>query len=386
MSCVDMFWNDGFGWPRSRTMESGRISAPDGPADPENPGEVMKLDTVLLLCGVQIPPGYDWQIDTAIGLAQGKVVLYRDMKQALSIPTGYNEHVSTDPDSHHLIGGHLYTEFSTSDHTFIKRDGEQLLDYDGREYLYGLLERGSDIYTLASRRSGFGFTCRKNGEIIFDSPGGFIFGSFQDSTYPETGALYEDAGKICFSYKEYRWGSSACVYKEGQRSLVNVEGNLDLQDVRMHGGDIVAVGISPAGHAYLVTRGCSTMLGGGGFWDSCRLLCSDRDIYIAGNVSDSSGIRVRSVIMNAADGVIKEERNGDARAFCDGSGVWLEPMEYAGYFCFSKGCLCSFAGDWYKALTPKNGCCPILMKNGEMREIEMNGYLTGVEMAVIPSS
>lgn len=393
VSCVDMFWNDGFGKMRSRTMGSGRIGGSDAGSTEqeqteggsESSGKIVKTDTVLLVCGVQVPPGYDWQIDTAIGLANGKVVLYRDMKEVLSIPTGYGECVSTDPDTHHLIGGHLYTEFSTTDHTVIKRDGEPLVEYEGREYLNGLLERGGDIYTLSSRRSGSGFTCRKNGEIIFDSPGGFIFGSFQESTYPETGALYEDSGKLCFSYKEYRWGSSACVYRDGRRSMVLAEDNVNLQDVRMHDGDIIAVGINPSGHARLVIGDCSSTLECGGFWESCRLLCTGSEIYVAGNVSDSSGIRERSVIMSA-DGVLREEKIREHRAFCYGSKVWLEPIEYSGYYCLSRGCLYSFAGDWYKALTPKNGCCPILMKNGEMREIEMNGYLTGVEVAVIPSS
>lgn len=383
-SCVDMLW-DSLGKMRSQVLGPGSLGR-TGETDAIEPDVPSGCDTLLLLCGVQVPPGYDWQKDTAIGLAQGKVVLYRDMKQVLAFPTGYYENVSTDPDTHHLIDGHLYTEFSSSSRTVIKKDGKMLFEYEGREYLDGLLVRDGDVYTLGSRRSGYGFTCRRNGEIILDSPGGFVFGSFRESTYPETGGLYLDEGKICFSYRDGRTGSTACVFREGLQSMVNAGDGVRLEDVRINNGEITGVGINSAGKACVMRKGRVSVLDSDFLWDSCRLVFVGADVFISGCASDSSGIRRRTVIVDAGDGSVKEDEEGEKRVLCDGGKFWLEPMEYAGYYCFSKSCLCSFGDDWYKALTPKNGCCPVLVKNGITQEIEMNGYLTGVEVAVIPTT
>ena len=159
-----------------------------------------------------------------------------------------------------------------------------------------------------------------------------------------------------------------------------------MEDVRVFNGEILGAGICHSGDVCLVRQGNTSVIKTGQIWDSCRLVFSACDVYLAGCVSDSSGINTWSVIVNAENAVVKEKKKGESRAFSSGDRVWLEPAEYAGYFCFSRTCLCSFGGDWYKALTPKNGCSPILMKNGMMKEIEMNGYLTGVEVAVIPTS
>lgn len=155
-------------------------------------------ESTLYVAGVEFPESYDWLRDSAAGASQSKLVLYRDSSRILEIPTGEDQLISTDPDTHHLIGGKIYTEYTTATHTVIKCNGEELFRYKGLEFLKGILVSSTDVWTLGQNKSGEGFSLRRSGEAVLLREKGSVIG---DERYNPLGALYRDGESICFAYK-----------------------------------------------------------------------------------------------------------------------------------------------------------------------------------------
>lgn len=185
--------------PRADTQNrgGGSLSAPDKPETP-----TPRIDTTVLFAAVEFDADYDWQKDTAYRSVDYDVILYKDMEPMLRISSASSACVSPDPDTHHIIEGSLYTEYSGPDHTVLGKDGEELFRFNGRELMKGILPVGGDLYTLSQKRSGEGFTLRKNGATVLSRTDGMVFGSLCDPSYGPTGALYADGeGGYCFCYR-----------------------------------------------------------------------------------------------------------------------------------------------------------------------------------------
>ena len=166
------------------------------------PEEPQLNDTSIYISFVRMLDDYDWRRDSAMRTDGCEIVLMKDMKEILSIPVNAANCVGLGPDMHHIIDGHLYTDYSTEDETIIKCDGKILLRYPGREFLCGLLYKEGDLYTLGQDRSANGFSLRKNGEVMYKKTSGFVAGSFTNTTYGAGGALFEIDGELCFTYKQ----------------------------------------------------------------------------------------------------------------------------------------------------------------------------------------
>ena len=150
-------------------------------------------DTSVYVSAVIVPDEYDWHRDTACGAASCSLVLIKDGVPCLSIPTGAAAEVSTDPDTHHLLEGHLYTE---------------------------LLVDSTGVYTLGRNRDSDGFCFRRNGESLLRQDTGLVFGDFSRSSYGRTGALYRDGGAVCFCFRN---SSSCYVVRDGIPSPVSLD-------------------------------------------------------------------------------------------------------------------------------------------------------------------
>ena len=87
---------------------------------------------------------------TAISRDSTKLYLLKNWKTALSLDIGAENFVSEDPDLHHIVSGHLYTEFRHSGGTVVCRDGEEVLRTAEKYFLAGILERGEDLYLLGT--------------------------------------------------------------------------------------------------------------------------------------------------------------------------------------------------------------------------------------------
>lgn len=171
---------------RSRTEAMGA-----GPLRPKNasPEETADTNAHLYLSAVEYPKDYDWVRDTAHTFVDAKVLLFKDGECAVSFLAGDSRHVSTDPDTHWILCGHLYTSFSDGARTYILRDGEEILRFDGAEDIRGMLIKDGILWTLGQKIRGEGFSLRGDGALAAENQQGLLIGS-----------LYEDAGDLCFAF------------------------------------------------------------------------------------------------------------------------------------------------------------------------------------------
>ena len=149
------------------------------------------LKNRLYVTGLDYPDGYDWRADPENGTVKCSLVVFADGRPVMKIPVGEEYHVSPDPDMHRMIGGHIYTDYSDDDETIIKKDGQEIFRYEGREMILGMAVRGDDIYTLGQPRRGNGFAYRKNGQAVIVKSKGYAFPRLQS---------VEDS--LCFAYSE----------------------------------------------------------------------------------------------------------------------------------------------------------------------------------------
>lgn len=194
-----------------------------------------KPDTIIYCSAVRCPDDYDWQRDTACNTATCEVLLYKDGKEILCIPAGRGSCVSPAPDRHHIIDGHLFTEYCTLGETVICRDGEEVLRFKGNEILEGLVCRDGHVHTLSRKRDGTGYTYREDGEILLAQGSISIFGGFDNPAYPATGALYADGDNVVFCYKSLGHSPVCHSVINGQDKELDLPGTGTL-DVRISGG------------------------------------------------------------------------------------------------------------------------------------------------------
>ena len=211
---------------------------------PGSTSESVLYDTLAFMTGIEFPETYNWVRDTAYGNVEAAIVLFRDGKRILSVSTGSGAKISAEPDMHHLVEGHVYSEYASRSRTWIKKDGEELCSYDRAEKLRGLIVKGRDVYTLGQARDGHGFSLRKNGEVLVEKDEGKIIGMLDSDSFYRSGALYEDDGCICFSYRKP--GSSlCCLVADGKETLVNTDG--EILDLRRINGEIWVLEQGPDG-------------------------------------------------------------------------------------------------------------------------------------------
>lgn len=391
LACVMAAACDPIGWNYPLNRSRSQVLAPENPVhydhSSDQSGPAVPPDTILYICGVQMPGEYDWQRDSGIGIAHGEIVLLKNMEEEFTIPTGYNECASTDHDTHHLIDGHLFTEFSSSVSTFIKMDGNDLVTFDGREFLLGLVKRPDSIWTLGMRRSGRGFCLRRDGETVFESKEGTVLGSFSDSAYPKTGALYEDSGAVWFAYNIDEGGNRySHIVKNGRDSTLS-GGYYD--DIRVIGGRLMGIRAASDIGIYYNDGTSSSLIGTSYRWMECSIFNVDGNAFVVGTVSKRNGAATGGSYI-AMDLVTKEITSypaGDYHLYTNEGTVAAAPAHYDGYHYFSRSCMGWADGFLCVGLSPKNDTGkPLLRINGKDTELDMDGYITGVEVLLSPPS
>lgn len=153
-------------------------------ADPES-------KEICYVTAFDYPKDYDWRTDKEKGSVKCSLVVFADGVPMMKVPVGDLYEVSSDPDKHRMIDGHLYTDYATETETVIKRDGKTVLRYPGCEIICGMLADGEGIHTLGIPRDGEGFSYRRNGEVVLSRTSGRTFGR-----------LYKDQDSVCFAFAE----------------------------------------------------------------------------------------------------------------------------------------------------------------------------------------
>jgi hypothetical protein len=138
-----------------------------------------QVDKVCYTVGVDYQDGYDWRADMDMGNVKCSLVVYADGIPLVKVPVGDEYETSADPDMHRVIRGSLYTDYAARTETVIKRDGETLFRYSGREMIIGMAVDDGYVYTLGQSRQGGGFSFRRDGEVLFESMSGYLFPRLQ---------------------------------------------------------------------------------------------------------------------------------------------------------------------------------------------------------------
>ena len=364
---------------------------------------LLHTDTTLYLSAVRVNEGYDWHRDTACGASECQLMLLRNYEPVCSFPTGYRHCVSTDPDTHHLLGGHLYTEFSTTTETVIKCDGRELFRYPGREILKGLVFRSDGgLYTLGQNRSGDGCTLRRNGVVLFRSEEGRIIGDFSHPASKGTGALYEVDGHLYWAFFSSAGSrTDCCLVKDNYATSITLpERARVIQDLRM-GADGPCLLYTDLIRIALRCPDGKTLTVSDPLWQSAWIADPARRAVFAelGLGGDSSGM-----------GFLYEPGHELQRLTAGGNSIYLLPSGGCAWvrvpsagtvqmlgpqgqtaaqeecLFFSRSCA-AVAGDrMWVALSPYGkDTRPMVWDGNSCRELEMEGFLSGLEVVLTPS-
>lgn len=103
----------------------GAGAAPVAPQIPDLPEPAPPVpDTILYASAVRFPDDYDWQRDTAYSTVPFELILYRDDDPVLTLAWDAEACFGPDPDRHHLLDGHLYTDRMSGAQTRVGCDGK----------------------------------------------------------------------------------------------------------------------------------------------------------------------------------------------------------------------------------------------------------------------
>ncbi len=357
--------------------ERGGLAEPGGPGSfPE-----IRQDTTLYFSAVRFPDGYDWQRDTAYGSVPFELLLFKDFEPVLALPSGPDACFVPDPDRHHLLSGHLYTERMVDGTTRIGRDGVELFRFAGREYLVGLLEDGEDLFTLSRPAKGPGFSFRRNGEALIVRTDGAPFGSLAEPSYAGTGALYRDQGAVCFCFSAGSGaGRTFCAVRDGQESpLDGLPPGAPVLDLKLRQGEALALQ-DPV-------RGCR--LGEGRIWPQPSGYAvtgrfADGAGYYSGFLDAQGGPQrlcdEEAALYRTAQGTfaVSADAAGTVRWYGPESGQEALPCHF-----LTPACASFPGGVPWLALTPRDTQRrPFVRTGARVREVDVNGYVSSLAVTV----
>lgn len=358
-----------------------------GLSDSTSAGQQFIPDTIVWASAVQVPDDYYWPRDTAMGVMDAKLLLFKDGGQVLSLPIGAAYGISANPETHHISGGHLYTEFNSSSGTQIRRDGELVCQYEGREVLKGLLPVTDDIFTLGLDKDDNSLVYRKNGTVMLKMDGAGAFGGLGENAP----ALYMDGEHRYFSMHE---GGSTYLVTDGSMKKAEALSNT-VMDYRIIGGEPYCIFVMGNNIFLLRDKKKTVLCEKRGAQEDFHVIGTEDGVFAAGsscgktlvrNVQDSCTLffEGESLFLYGSRGKmfsVKAQRPMEVREAetgLSGSGNLL--LEEYGCYFFSRGCGATLEGSLYLAVSMENGP-PFIWKDGEkLREFSLNGYLTGIEV------
>lgn len=160
--------------------------------DVEDPGSRPDkyYDTPVWSIAVSYPDDYDWMRDPLGGSMMSQILVFRDETPMLCLDASEEGPISPQADLHHIVDGHLYSNFASSDGvTRMFVDGQELFNFDGRETIDAMLVRDGNVYTLGCPIESGGWSFRKNGVLQYGQNEGRLLSG-----------LYEDNSELCFSW------------------------------------------------------------------------------------------------------------------------------------------------------------------------------------------
>lgn len=324
--------------------------------------------------------GYDWRADSDDGLTQCSIVMFADGVPVLKVPAGASCEVPVDPGRLRIRAGHLYTDYTDGTVTVIKKDGEEILRYEGAEEVVSLEVVDGTVHMLCVPRTGDGFVYRTGCSA---------------SVTRDTGTLYGDLtvheGAVCFCFTT---GSKHYMAVDGKVSRIEMDSDVSevLDMCMLDGAPCIIARMNGAGAPVMLRSGKRESIDYFGFIDvaSCRFL-----------MTESLCVRVRSrhENLNAYTDILwfGDNRWAMPRFFsslvsvvADGKGYHAvsNPSEYQSGGIFSyrneyelpedchvygEGCAVVRDSILYVGLTSGKGLKPVIWKNGLLDTLDVNG-------------
>lgn len=353
------------------------------------------LVPVCYMTAVEYPNGYDWRADQARETVRCSLVVYADGVPIMKIPVGADYKVSSDPDMHRMVGGHMYTDYSVDDETYVKRNGTLLFSYSAAERISGMHVCDGDVYTLGENRKGSGFSLRKNGEVKVQREEGCLLGPLRYDGDSLGFAFYEKilnaGGDIRRYYSVYGSFVSQVALREDIVTVWDVLRDHDElmllaslygipQPVVIKGESMTALDM-PAG-ASLVSGSIfklGSKTGVEGVYKS-----SSGGIY---NCIWVDGLRVTVFSPQALSGLC---------TYDDGVFCVLNPMGSSfsgkiyragevfdmpqGYVCLGSQSMAVINGIMHVGMSSLTGERPLLWRDGQIDTLSLNGYISHISM------
>lgn len=340
--------------------------------------------------GVDYPAGYDWRADAENGQVKCSLVLFADGIPVLKVPVGDRYEVSSDQSCHRVRNGQLYTDYTDGKTTVLKRDGKEIVRYDGAEETLCFEVFNGRIHTLSRRKGSGGFVYRVEGNIVLERQNGNPFLHMTE---------HADSVRFCFSQVQKTAAGNEERYYESVsgtiRQIGTASDSLKIWDIMMIDGHLHSLaevsGKNPvllhdgkADYAEYLTRqnvvSCS-------FCDSDSLCVNIRCRYSGSNTltdllwrGGNEWIMYRigrtiSAVHTDADGtnaVINPSDGRDGMVF-RGRTAHLIPH---GYRVYSKDCMIRRDSILYVGLSSGTDAHPVIWKNGVLDTLKINGPIT----------
>lgn len=390
------------GMPRWMHMQDRAKYISAGPDQPDSPGEgpLGQDGPSVYVSALRFPEGTQWR-DGDLGGAH--MVLWKDGEEVLDLPAGHYP----EPDRHRIRGGHLWWDDSDGATTFLYRDGDEVLRYEGDEILRGFLEVDGSLHTLGQRAGGSGFSYRINGEVVFSHPSATVMGSFDDREW-EGGALMLDGDKVYFCYAQpIRMGDATeweYQVMEGNRPIRKIPAGeaKKVFDIRVWNGSVYLSEQRGSDASTLVLDRDNNLISLGVKADEiphlCRLVPSEGGMLVKGyNVRNPAGgysywlrgkngleqlletyYPVADLYPDNPERIALYLENGRIRNIWSGKRyLGLLPGRY---YLFTPTCTALYDGALYAALSDALGDSHQLLRGEEFSTITFNGCFTGIRI------
>lgn len=361
-----------------------------GPLDNPSAGV---LEQVCYMTAFDYQKGYDWKADPSKESVRCSLVVYVDGKMIMKVPVGDMYEIGADPDMHRIIEGQLYTDYSTDSETVIKRNGETLFRYPGREAICGMETRLDDVYTLGQSRSGDGFAYRRNGEILFSRPTGTVVGQLRNVDDSLCFAFYDNVHSSDGDVERYY---SVC---EGRVKQVAVRDDIKkVWDIVSSGTSVICLAsvvgvdvpvilVDEEMTAVNMQKGAAivsaSLFESNGKIGAEILYRSGKNLY---TVLWFNGMVVRTFAVGQTISSLYMLDNG----FCcavnpvspEKKGIIYRVGDYydmpLNYSCIGNGAMSMVNGILHTGLYSTKGERPILWKDGQMDTLMINGYISSI--------
>ena len=345
---------------------------------------------ICYITAFDYPKDYNWRSDTQTGAVKCSLTVFADGVPAMKIPVGEEYMVSSDPDMHRIIDGHLYTDFTTDSETVIKKDGKEIFRYDGREMIADMTVTQDHIYTLGISRNRTGFSLRRDGNIELKKTSGRAIGR-----------IHRKDSSVCFFFSEVITSPDGNIerywqYSDGNERQVAVREDIrKVWDITLHNGQICYVAqMTGIGAPVLVNGAQMKTLNTppGAKIISCTLFPIGGSIGVEA-VCTTDGATFYSELWIDAQSYHRFTSGHTVSGLCTwdkgiycilnsnmetGGGIFRcgEIMNApSGYIMMGNNPICVTDGILNIGLSSLNGGKPIVWKDGEVTELDINGFI-----------